>query len=352
MDRPAQPVPQAATNSDREPPTAPESDKGPTPTKRPPITTLEDFFGRRAARASTFLKDLRVADKWDFTPQDVQAALETHGARDKDFSRTTQLIAAALKERDGRFARPVVAFGNEAIRRRLADNPHFVGTNLDAAADATERIDMVAHALRPRLRESKRRAESTNLLLATILCVTREGGLAAGDAVARLVSALEIDTRRTADRERAQMVWLGEKPKDVRPALEVAAPWIRSTRELEERASRLEATVEHESATRKVAEAEVVRLSAVLADLEKAGVNARAEIARLEEGLRAADVHADHDAKRMKARLAGLLGGQLRDLVTTIDEALSVDPPRVEIAREKVDVVLRELERQVSWLKS
>ena len=68
--------------------------------------------------------------------------------------------------------------------------------------------------------------------------------------------------------------------------------------------------------------------------------------------MRAADVHADHDAKRMKARLAGVLDGQLRDLVATIDEALSVDPPRVEIAREKVDVVLRELERQVSWLRS
>jgi hypothetical protein len=54
----------------------------------------------------------------------------------------------------------------------------------------------------------------------------------------------------------------------------------------------------------------------------------------------------------MKARLAGVLDEQLRDVITTIDEALSVDPPRVEIAREKVGIVVRELERQVTWLKS
>jgi hypothetical protein len=330
---------------------APGSGQGRTRANRRPITTLDDFFGRRAAKASAFLKDLREADRWEFTPEDVRAALETHGARDKDFSRTTRLIAAALKERDGRLARPVVAFGEEAVRRRLADNPNFVGVNLDVAA-TTERVDMVARGLLPRLREPKRRAESTNLLLSTILCASREGGLAARDAVARLVSALEIEPTRSTDRQRASLIWLAEKPKEVQSALEVAAPWIRATRDLGERTSQLEAMVEEESASRKAAEADVARLSARLADLEKAVMEARADIGRLEEGLRAAEVHADHDVRGTKARLAGLLDGQLRDLVTTIDEALSIDSPRVDIAREKVDVILRELERQVSWLRS
>lgn len=331
---------------------APASSQRHTAAKRPPITTLEDFFGRRAARATAFLKDLRQAGKWEFTPEDLEAALENHIARDKDFSKTTQLIAAALKERDGRFARPVVAFGESAIRVRLAENPHFVGKDLDAATSATERFDMLARGLSSRLRESKRRAESTNLLLALTLCISHEGGLTPGDAVARLVSALEIEPSRSTDRQRAQLIWLAEKPKDVRPALEVTAPWIRATRELEERASQLETKVETERRGREAAEADAVRRSAQVADLEKELAAARAEIERLEEGLRAADVHADHDARRMKARLAGLLDGQLRDVVATIDEALSVEPPRVGIAREKVDVVLRELERQVAWLRS
>ena len=352
MDRPAQPAPEAVAKSDQQPEAAPAAGPRRAAAKRPPITTLVDFFDRRAAKGSTFLKDLREAGKWEFATDDVEAALENHTARDKDFGRTTQLIAAALKERDGRFARPVVAFGERAIRLRLASNPHFVGTDLDAATSATEQFDIVARGLSSRLRESKRRAESTNLLLALILCVSREGGLTARDPVARLVSALEIEPSRSTDRHRAQLVWLAEKPKDVRPALELTAPWIRATRELEERISQLEAQVEGESRGREAAEADVVRLSARVADLEKALADARAECERLEEGLRAADVHADHDAKRMKARLAGLLDGQLRDVVATIDEALSVDPPRVEIAREKVDAVLRELERQVAWLRS
>jgi hypothetical protein len=352
LERSVQPASEVATPSNQDSQGAPEPLRGRSRPKRSPITTLADFFGRRATKAPTFLKDLRQADRWEFDPDDVHAALETHAERDKDFSRTAQLIAAALKERDGRFARPIVAFGEAAIRRRLSDNPYFGGRDLDVAGSARERIDFVARGLGPRLRESKRRAESTNILLATILCVSRDGGLTADDALARLVTALEIESQRSTDRQRAQLVWLGEKPKDVRPVLELTAPWIRAAGKLEERASELEERVEDESAGRKAAEAEVARLSTRLAELEKGTEDAKVEIKRLEEGLRAADVHTDHDAKRLKARLAGALDGQLRDLVTTIDEALSIDPPHVEIAREKVDVVLRELERQVSWLRS
>jgi hypothetical protein len=311
---------------------------------------LEAFFARRASKASSFLKDLREANRWEFASDDVEAALDAHAARDKDFGRTNQLLAAALKERDGRFARPVIGFAEAAIRRRLADNPHLIGVDTDAPATASERFDLVARALRSRLRESKRRAESTNLLIATLLCASRDGGMAAGAAVARLISALEIDPSRSADR--GVLTWLGEKPKEVRPALELAAPWVRSTRDLESRATELQTTLDHEIAGRREAEAEVVRLSKEVADLQQAMADAQAEVARLEESLRAVDVHADHDARRLKARVAGVLDAQLRDLVATVEEALSVDPPRVEVAREKVDVILRELERQVLWLRS
>src|SRR5262249_22060924 len=114
----------------------------------------------------------------------------------------------------------------------------------------------------------------------------------------------------------------------------------------------LEAQVEEESTGRRASEADVVRLSALVADLEKSVADARAEIGKLEEDVRAGGVHAEHDAKQMKAHVAGMLDPQLRGLVTTIDEALSIDPPRVEIAREKVNVILRELERQAAWLRS
>lgn len=318
--------------------------------KREPIVTLEVFFSRRAAKASGFLKDLREADRWDFEPDDVKAALETHAARDKDFGRTTQLVAAALKERDGRFARPTIAFAEAAIHHRLADNPHYIGADTDSPASASERFDLVARALRSRLRESKRRAESTNLLLATLLCASREGGIAPRDAIARLVSVLEIEPSRSGDR--AVLTWLGEKPKDARSALELAAPWVRSARDLDDKVTDLQAKLDDETSSREEAEAEVVRLSTDVADLQKAMADARTQIEQLEERVRAVDVHADHDARRLKARLAGLLDAQLRDLVTTVEEALSIDPPRVEVAREKVDVILRELERQVSWLRS
>src|SRR5262249_31570175 len=160
----------------------------------------------------------------------------------------------------------------------LADNPYLIGADTDAPTSASERFDLVAHALRSRLRESKRRAESTNLLIATLLCASRDGGMAARDAVARLVSALEIEPSRSADR--GVLGWLGEKPKEVRPALELAAPWVRSTRDLEGKAAELQTTLDHEIAGRKEAEAEIVRLSAEVADLQQAMADAQAEVGR------------------------------------------------------------------------
>src|SRR4051794_5350077 len=135
MDKAAQPAtPAVPTSEDQAAAPTPGTRQERKRDRREPIKGLEDFFSRRATKASSFLKDLREADRWEFTSDDVEAALEIHAARDKDFGRTTQLIAAALKERDGRFARTVIAFAEEAIRRRLADNPHLIGADLDAAS--------------------------------------------------------------------------------------------------------------------------------------------------------------------------------------------------------------------------
>jgi hypothetical protein len=326
--------------------------KTPARKRREPITTLEEFFGRRAAKAATFLKDLREAERWEFAGEDVETVLQIHAERDKDFAKTVQLIAAAMKERDGRFAGPAVAFGELAVRRRLADNPHAVGVDFDATNAAADTLDLMARVLGARLREGKRRAESTNLLLATVLCLNHREGLDAETATEKLLAALAIEPTRSSDRQRTRLIWLGERPKELRAVLELLAPSVRSANERGELARRRAADLGVERDARLVAEQETVRLSGLLADLQETVTAAKAEIRELEESSRAAGIHADHDVKRVKARIAGVLDGQLRDLIMTIDEALSVDPPRVDVAREKAEVVVRELERQAAWLRS
>ncbi len=335
--------------SDEEPPVAPRKARKP----RDPVTTLAAFFEKRAIKSSTFLKDLRAADRWGFDAGDVEAALESHADRDKEFVKTVQLIAAALKERDRRYANGVVDFGERAIRRRLADNPHAIGTDLDAARSPQDTIDLTIRVLTPRLRESKRRTESMNLLLATLLCLSHRHELAGKTAIDSLVAALASDRPSRGRQARdAKLVWLGERPKELRHVVDLLAPSVLDANGLGAEVDRLRGSLEAERETRRRADEEVVRLSARLADLEEAVASAQTEIKRLEESTRAAGVHADHDVKSARARVAGLLDGQLRDLVTTVDEALSVDPPRVEVAREKAEVLMRELERQVAWLRS
>ncbi len=151
--------------------------------KREPITSLEAFFARRTAKPASFLKDLREADRWGYTDEDVEATLATHVERDATFARTVQLLAAAMKERDGRFASKTAAFTERAIDLRLEENPHAYGIDRSAAASAEERFDLLVRILTPRLRESKRRAESTNLLLAAALCSSHTDGFDAETAI-------------------------------------------------------------------------------------------------------------------------------------------------------------------------
>jgi hypothetical protein len=339
---------ESAPVADETPPAAPKVRK-----KREPVTTLTAFFEQRAVKPATFLKDLREAEVWSFEAEDVETALASHADRDKDFGRTVQLVAAALKERDARFATVAVEFAERAIRRRFRDNPYAIGVDLGDAPTVEEALARTVRVLAPRLRETKRRTESTNLLLGKVLCLNHAGGLPADTAMDTLVAALGPEAAsRSGDTLRSKLVWLASQPKDVRNVIELLAPWARSTGDLAMEADRLRGSLESERDARRAADAEVVRLSAQLADLEKTLTQARNEIERLEEAARAVGLHADHDVKSARARVAGQLDGQLRDLVTTVDEALSVDPPRVDVAREKAEVLMRELERQVAWLRS
>ena len=174
-------------------------------------STLVDFFDRRAAKPR-HLRPSRGRDMGVHS-RGCRRSTETHAARDKDFSRTTQLLAAALKERDGRFARPVVAFGERAS---VADS--LIRTSSARPRRGCEPDRPSRHGCsRPQSSPSrlKRRDESTNLLLATILCASRSR-VERGRRY-RPVSALEIESSRSTDRQRAQLAWLAERPKEVRP---------------------------------------------------------------------------------------------------------------------------------------
>jgi hypothetical protein len=334
-------------------PVLPEPAPPRPPRRKPaPITSLHAFFERRAAKPAKFLKDMREADRWRFTEEDVEATFETHAERDKTFARTVQLLSAAMRDPERRFVSDTVGFVDRAVRRRLADNPWAVGVDLDSVGPPEERFDTMARLLAPRLREAKHRAEAANLLLATALSLNHSDGFDAETATGKLVDALDLQPSRSGDRQRAKLLWLGDHPKELRPVVELLTPSVLAIAELSAAKERLDANLASEREARQTAEQEVARLSQALADLEKTVAEAQTEIETSREMERAAGVHADHDVRQANARIAGLLDGQLRDLVTTIDEALSVDPPRIHVAREKAEAVLRELDRQVEWLRS
>jgi hypothetical protein len=338
-----------------EAPAAADGEAGARPprsrSRRAPVTTLTEFFAKRSLRAASFLKDLREAERWEFASDDVETALEAHAESDKAFLRTTQLIAGAMKEKDGRFARPVVKFADAAIRRRLRSSPHAYGIDFEQGTVA-ERLDNFQRVIAPRLRERKTRAESTNLLVAALLCETYRQELTLDSMVDRLLATLEIDAGGSPKAQRDKAVWLGEHAKEIKPVLELLAPSVRATTELGGRAAETERRLESERSRRESLESDLVRARERIADLERTVASKDDEIERLDEHSRATKIHAGHDVDRTRARVAGILDGQLRDLAVTVEEALAGDRPHVDVALEKVESLLRELDRQVEWLRS
>jgi chromosome segregation ATPase len=145
---------------------------------------------------------------------------------------------------------------------------------------------------------------------------------------------------------------MGEHTKEARAVADLLAPSVEAATRA---ASEIEAAANRASAERDAkesAQADVVRLERDLTDLHAMVTRLEAELGQARETATAATVHARHDVSQVKARVAGMLDSHLRDLVNTADEALSLEPPRVAVARENIDAIVREIERQAAWLRS
>src|SRR5689334_22552297 len=93
--------------------------------QKEPVVTLVGFLSGRTG-ASAFLKNLRDANVWSFSDSDREAAFSRHRELDPKFTKTTSLLAHALRAKDDRHALPVSDFARLALLERLRDYPHWI----------------------------------------------------------------------------------------------------------------------------------------------------------------------------------------------------------------------------------
>jgi hypothetical protein len=326
-------------------------------TARPPaepITSLREFFARKTARPQRLLKDLTAANIWQFSDEDVSSALDLSRETDPRFSRTIGLAAAALQADDDRFRRPILAFVWRSAEQRLRDNPRYGRTS--SIEDGAAQLHAVARALEQGLHESRRRVESLNLLMAAALWLQHAEGLPLEAVTDELVNALAEIPRLRRPTARSLAGFLAEHsksgPKGVIPVVGIVSPWLDRAKQAMRRADSEEARAEAETAAHERTQAELRAAKAEIAELSEALGVARREAGDLREHLQADRTHYEHGSGRLRSQIAASLSGRLKELISTAQDALEMDEPRVHVAHEKLEIAVEELEKQAEWLRS
>lgn len=341
----------AATTQD-----SPASGAKPKRPKREPLLTLREFYGAKNANPGRFLNDLRQGNIWDFTRDDVEAALGLLDESDPKFSRTAALAVAAIAEKDGRFTRTILAFVQEAAHARLVRNPRYTHGEGASERSSEDRFRSLVRSQSERLAAAKKRPEALNLLLASALHMVYAERLPTEVVIVELADALDEHSKLTTDADLARVAHLAASGKsgasELRLQLQLVLPWIDAARKArasaEDEVARARLLEEKLDTSQQDLDTTARRMADTARDLRAA----QAEIEALKAELVAAQHHNAHDLRETRGRVAGALNGRLVDLIQTIKDALEVEPPRLAVAREKVEVAQDELERQLEWLRS
>jgi hypothetical protein len=327
--------------------------------RRPPqpILSLRDFYSRRNVSPARFLTDLKTHEKWSFRPEDVAESLAMLRVSDPKFARTAALAAQAIRERDDRFARPCLGFAHRAACERLKERPQLAGVDLEAQANPEEKLRLVGRAVSAQLDEAKHRTEALNVVLTMALWYAYTESLASAAVIDEIASRLVLsaDSGRRAEMTRLALIIeysCRKGPAALKPLLQLVLPW-RETAAVElRRASAAEDELRSAKASLTDAENTAARRGFEIDRLSLELTTAQKEIERFAEAAKAAEAHRVHDLAEIRGKLAGALGGHLGDLITTVREALELEPPRTAVAREKIEIAQNELERQLEWLRS
>ena len=335
------------------------------------LPTLSAVFDKEEPKVQTE----RLLRRFDEDPQFVLSDDDRRHAsrllrdRDRDLARTRRLVFEAAFQHNGRHLDPIAKFVLGALpediltsdeRERLASRDR-----LDANA-AGELADGIVHRLveaagdtptsdRP---EILRRRRLFNALMLSIVLLHRRSELQIEDVIvilSRHLGRAERGTRQTTVRQGVELEQLTDPrltKESVRERLEFVRRWVMQLRSATERLQ--DADERRFADQRRIRELEndnvelksrIVTLEDELGSLREALIDSQKREAGAQAGGRL-------DLLEVTGRLESWLAGRLTSQLTVARQALTVEPARVLVADEKLEVVLEELEENLKWLQS
>jgi hypothetical protein len=319
------------------------------PDEKPP-RTLEDYLSAKCPPAIYF-KELSKNRAPLPDDESRRRALEVVLQEARALTRAVELAKAGADERvDGRTRRAIIIFGSEIVRASGTELSEW-GTRGGVSTD-TE-VGLLARRLR-KARASKEKeaialAEAA-LLIGLSVCSAR----ADFDIIGALAAvAANLNEPKLHPHEAAKHVQRTLRRSSVKAVENFALVNTIVAARLEDSSQQLSQSVAQNQLLRdqvrslqdkvssqqeRIAQLEV-DFSAVSAELSKA----HGHIAGVKGG-------AAHEMIEMKARSRQFLARSVKPALRDADEALDIDPPFVDVARERIKAVSSDVEKELAWL--
>lgn len=320
----------------------------------PVIDSLMAVFAEKGSGLpKRFLGHLVKTNAQAFDPADVESTLLVVDDADPELKRLRFLVRTASRGFGGDFKQPALDFARRAIRDDIE------GSDLDdVTTSPAARLESVVGLLRPRVRDNGPVARRAfNVMMLTIEILAAGTTLQFEDVTPVLRRAL-VDpdaTEAGANLRRARLGRLSDPNLTVdslRQLLEVMEPSEMAAAEARRAAAEAQRASESMREERDAAQLERNALQQQLANLSEASEQQRQELARLRDQVRDAGALGQSDVAAARARELSLLQGKLRPMLDSVREAGELEPPRTAVIRRYVADVLREIDKEIGWLKS
>jgi hypothetical protein len=335
------------------------------------LPTLTAVFDLEEPKVQTdrLLKQFDEDPHFVLSDDDHRQAGQLLRDRDRDLARTRRLVFEAALQRNGRHLEPIATFVLDALpqdilttdeRERLASRERLEASAADELADGMVRrlVEAAGDTPTSDRREVLRRRRLFNALMLSIVLLHRRSELKIEDVIAilsRHLGRAERGTRQATVRQGVELAQLTDPrltKENVRERLELVRRWVMQLRSATERLQ--------DADERRLADQRKIR------ELENENVGLKSRIATLDDELgslrealidsqkREAGAQAGGrlDLLEVTGQLESWLAGRLTSQLTVAQQALTVEPARIHVADEKLEVALEELEENLKWLRS
>jgi hypothetical protein len=331
-----------------------QTPKKPKRAKPPPPKSLVELYSSKTPSPKAFLREAEKGNSWKFGDDDIEAALAVLLERDPQLTVTRQLVHEAMTAHSGRFSLTGADFAQRALTAALADRPLDL---LDESHEPVAALAALAGVLKGDLEQKKDQRRAHNALMIGVDVLSARRGMSLEETAPALAEAVGPPAayKRSKSNPRRHRVRTVAQPKNdlarVRD-LDLLRPWQEAAASAHQREQEADARAREATDAASSADARARELAAELADARArlAEESASVENARSEAGhIRS---HAAADLSELRSRSAAFLNSRLATLITTAKEATEANPPSPDTAARLLDQAIKELEREVTWLKS